>query len=114
MMTEKSKVHKPRSYTTSYFNEKDTLPSYKDISSRVSTKIDPNFQSDKKTSQEILESMGTARRLIPRKEKAERVTKNKYKKMNLQIIYLRKYLNTIGIKERNRKNSNKNFLLRWE
>ena len=48
MMTEKSKVHKPRSYTTSYFNEKDTLPSYKDISSRVSTKIDPNFQSDEK------------------------------------------------------------------
>ena len=48
MITGKSKVHKPHSYTKSQLKEKDALPSYQDISSRVSTEVNNNFQSDEK------------------------------------------------------------------
>ena len=40
------KVNGKHSYTKSYFRDKDALPSYQDISSRVSTEIDTDFQSD--------------------------------------------------------------------
>ena len=62
MITGKSKAHKPHSYTKSQLKEMDALPSYQEISSRVSTEVNNNFQSDEKTSQKFLEMMETARR----------------------------------------------------
>ena len=46
MMTENRKAHKPHYYNKSHLKEKDSLHSYQDISSRVSTEVDPNIQSD--------------------------------------------------------------------
>ena len=45
--TENSKGNKPNSFKKSHVKDKDVLPSYQDISSRVSTEIDTNFQSEK-------------------------------------------------------------------
>ena len=59
MMTENSKVHHPHSYTKSQLKEKYSIPSYQNISSRVSTEVDPNIKSDKKTSQNMLGDMVT-------------------------------------------------------
>ena len=53
-MIEKSKVHKPHSYTKSHVKYKYALTSYQDISSRVSNKIDSNFKRDENPSQEFL------------------------------------------------------------
>ena len=47
MMTENIKVNNPHSYTTSNLKDNYALPSYQDISSRVSTIIYTNFQVTK-------------------------------------------------------------------
>ena len=63
-MAQNSKVHKPHSYNKSYVKDKNALPSYQDITSRVSTEIYTNFQSDEKPSQAFLESMEISRRRL--------------------------------------------------
>ena len=51
LMTENSKVHNTHSFTKSHVRDKDTLFSYQDISSRVSTGIDTRNQSGERLPQ---------------------------------------------------------------
>ena len=60
MMIENSKVYEPYSYTKSHLKENYAHPSYLDISYRVSTEIDTNFQTDENYQKIFLESVGTA------------------------------------------------------
>ena len=90
MTTEKSKVHKTHSYTRSHLKNKDSLPSYQDISSRVSPEVDNNIQSDEKLPQEFLDNIGTAQKIRFWNEINKRDIKNENEKMKLHIMYLRK------------------------
>ena len=67
--------------------EKDALPSYQEISSRVSTEVDNNFQSDEKTSQQVLEIMETAQRGRFWKGNNKINIKNENEIIRIQMIY---------------------------
>ena len=67
--------------------DKGSVQTYKDISSRVSTEVDPNTQIDEKTSQDFFRNIGTPQEQRLRKEQNETYIKDKNEKIELQIIY---------------------------
>ena len=72
----KSMGHNPHLFIKSRVKYKDTIPSYQDISPRISTEIDTNNQSDERPPQEYLDIMGFAQRWIYWKERDQRDINN--------------------------------------
>ena len=63
-MKENRKRHKTHTFIKSHVKDKDSLPSYQDISPNISTKIDTKNQSDEIPTQEYLDRLGSAQRQI--------------------------------------------------